>query len=191
MKKILASNSPRRKELLEKFNYNFEIIKSNFDENSAPNLPPKLKVKFLAYKKAESVYLSQINTSEEILVLGADTIVVYKKNILGKPLDEEDAIKMLNLLNGKKHTVLTGYSVITNKKIITKYNKTKVFFNNLTHDQITDYVKTFKPFDKAGSYGIQDGYNLVKKIKGSYNNVVGLPIEFIDKILKKILKNSK
>ncbi len=190
MKKILASNSPRRKELLEKFGYKFEVIKSDYNEESTPNLPSKLKVKYLAYKKAEAVYLSQ-NVNEKVLVLGADTIVVYKNKILGKPKDKEDAIKTLKLLSGNKHYVFTGYAIITNKKIIIKHKKTKVYFNHLSDKQIEEYVETGLPLDKAGSYGIQDGFNLVKKFIGSFNNVVGLPIEDIDIILKKEFKKSE
>ena len=181
MKLILASNSPRRKELLEKYNYKFTVIKSNFDESKIKKHPPKKLVKILAYNKALSVF----KDNKDSVVLGADTVVVYKNKILGKPNNKKDAVKTLQLLSGRKHYVYTGFAIISNKKKIVKYVKSKVCFNTLSNDLIKKYVDTGLPLDKAGSYGIQDGFPIVKRYIGSYNNIVGLPIETIDKILIK------
>lgn len=181
---ILASNSPRRKQLLEECGYNFTIIKSSYNENLCSKMSPKNLAKELAYNKAYSVYKSQKNN--DVLVIGADTIVVYKGKIIGKPKNENDAFNTLKMLSNKKHYVYTGYAIITKNKVINKYCKSKVFFNSLTDSKIKNYIDSGLPLDKAGSYGIQDGFNVVKKFKGSYNNIVGLPIEKINKILKKM-----
>lgn len=187
MKLILASNSPRRKELLKQYGFDFEVIKSDYKEE----IPSKTRIrnvtKILAYNKAKNVFIGLKNNYNAI-VLGADTIVVYKNKILGKPKDKFDAENTLKMLSGKKHYVYTGYSIITNSKTITKVEKSTVYFNKLSEKLIKEYVETGLPLDKAGSYGIQDGYNLVKKYKGSYENIVGLPIKKVSLILKNAMK---
>ena len=123
-------------------------------------------------------------------MLGADTIVVLEGNILGKPKNAQDAINTLKLLSNNTHSVITGYSIISSTGVLKGYVESKVSFYNLTEELILEYVKTGKPLDKAGSYGIQDGYDLVKEFIGSKNNVIGLPIELIkDKLLEKLNEN--
>lgn len=182
MKIILASASPRRKQLLEKYGVQFEVIPSRFVEPKNTNLSPEKYAEYLAFKKAEEVFL---NNGE--IVIGADTIVVYDNLILGKPKDFDDAVDMLSLLNGKTHKVITGYSIISKDKTIKEHNVTLVTFNNLTIDEIRRYVKEKNPLDKAGAYGIQDGNLLVKEIVGDYENVVGLPTKKIIERLKEFL----
>jgi septum formation protein len=181
MKIILASASPRRKQLLEKHGVEFKVIPSSFNEPKNLDLSPEKYAEYLAFKKAEDVFLK-----EGGIVIGADTIVVYDNLILGKPKDYDDAIKMLTLLSGKTHKVITGYSIISKDKVVKGCDVTLVTFNNLPNEQITTYVKTKNPLDKAGAYGIQDG-DLVKDISGDYENVVGLPTKIIVEKLKEFL----
>ena len=187
MKKlVLASASPRRKDLLTEFGFDFKVIVSNYEEREVKGFLPKDLVVSFAKGKAKSVF----NFDEDKLnsvVLGADTIVVLDNKILGKPKDEKDAISTLKSLSNKTHSVITGYSIISSAGEINGFIESKVTFNDLSEELILEYVKTGKPLDKAGSYGIQDGYNLVKEVKGSKNNVIGLPIELIkDKLLEKL-----
>ena len=183
MELILASNSPRRKQLLSEYGFIFSVIPSDFDENEEL-LSPVETVKSYALGKAKDVF---DKTNGDAVVLGADTIVVLDGKILGKPKDNFDAKNMLEKLSNKSHQVITGYCIYTKNKIITDYITTIVKFNELTDELIDKYVATGSPLDKAGAYGIQDGFNLVKKIDGSYNNVVGLPIEIIKDKLNELL----
>ncbi|MBE7086987.1 MAG: septum formation protein Maf [Clostridiales bacterium] len=184
MKLILASASPRRKALLKEYGFDFTVKVSPYDETPL-NLPPKQTVMEYAKGKAESVFNG---LDGDFVVLGADTIVVYDGVILGKPVDKQDAVKTLKKLSDKTHKVLTGYAIVSKKGTICNYVETSVKFNDLTPKLIEDYVNTGLPLDKAGSYGIQDGYDLVKEIDGSFNNVVGLPIEIIKEKLDELLK---
>ena len=186
MKIILASNSPRRKELLKKVNLNFDVVVSNIEEDENYNLTPQEYAKHLSFLKANSVY-----KKTKGLVIGADTIVCIDNEILGKPKNLEDAKKTLKKLSNKTHSVITGFTIICEDKIICDYEETKVVFNNLSDILIDDYVKTGLPLDKAGSYGIQDGYNLVKEIVGDYDNVVGLPTNKILKYISELIWNLK
>ena len=181
MKLVLASNSPRRKQLLNSFGFDFEVVGSNYQEN-ASDLTPQEMVKTFALGKAKDVFDSL--KGQDVLVLGADTVVSLDDKILGKPKDKQQAIEMLKELSGKIHQVWTGYAIISKDGIYTDAVKTDVVFNQLPISLIVDYVATGKPFDKAGAYGIQDGFDLVKEYNGSYNNVVGLPIEEIAPFLK-------
>ncbi len=183
---ILASASPRRKELLKSFGFNFSVIVSDYEETLSANLSPKdLAVNF-ASSKAKSVFNS-LKDKARAVVLGADTIVVLEGNILGKPKNEQDAVLTLKSLSNKTHSVITGYSIISSSGEVNGFIESQVTFNDLTEELILAYVKSGKPLDKAGSYGIQDGYDLVKEFVGSKNNVIGLPIELIkDKILEKL-----
>lgn len=184
MKLILASNSPRRKEILEKFGFTFTVIKSDYEEKE--NIfDPQLLVKTFAFNKAKSVFDS-LEEKDEAVVLGADTVVVFDGKILGKPKDKKDAENMLKSLSGKTHSVFTGYAVIEKEKTFSGVCETKVTFNDLSDSFIRDYVATGSPMDKAGAYGIQDG-SLVKDYVGSYYNVIGLPIEDISPIIKELL----
>ena len=122
-------------------------------------------------------------TAEGFYAVGADTVVYFNGKILGKPKDDTDAENMLKMLSGKEHTVITGYAVISDKAQIFGYDKSTVLFNELSEQLIKEYVATGKPLDKAGSYGVQDGFGLVRAVSGSVYNVIGLPIEKIKPIL--------
>jgi septum formation protein len=170
---ILASSSPRRKELLENLRLTFTVNSSEVDESFEPGLPPEEVVMQLAERKAQAIF-GQHSSS---FVIGADTIVVAGKEILGKPADEAQAIEMLKSLSGKHHDVYTGVSIMSPTSSSRFYERTEVLFWELTDSEIEAYVKTGEPLDKAGAYGIQQlGSMLVKKINGDYFAVVGLPV---------------
>ncbi|MCR5078622.1 MAG: Maf family protein [Bacilli bacterium] len=171
---ILASGSPRRKELLHKVVDEFTIIVPDIDESHHP-LDPKDLPKELSKEKAYAV--SRFYPNDEILA--CDTVVILDKEVLGKPKSVQNAIEMLKKQSGKRQIVLSGYTYIGKGKEISRSVATEVYFNELSEEQIIDYVTRFKPFDKAGSYGIQDDFPLIKKIVGSYDNVMGLPTEDI------------
>lgn len=183
MEVILASNSPRRKEILKEMGYSFSVFPSLFDESCVKDCGEDT-AKQLALFKANEVFL-RLNR-KDVVVLGADTIVYYSGKILGKPKDRVDAFNMLKELSGKTHEVITGYAIITSDKIYNDSVISEVTFNSFSDEFINEYLDKAKPFDKAGSYGIQDGYDLVKNLKGSFNNVVGLPSEKIGEILQEI-----
>ena len=186
-KLILASNSPRRKELLTAYGFDFEVIVSGFEEKSL-NLSPEQTVKVNAEGKAREVFEKQ--TDKDLVVLGADTVVELNGAILGKPSSKAHAREMLMELSGKTHSVWTGYCTISANQTIVKTEQTKVEFNNLSSELIDEYIATGKPLDKAGAYGIQDGFELVKAYGGSFNNVVGLPVEVFEKKLREILEKN-
>lgn len=181
---ILASASPRRKEILENINVKFDIVKSDIDEVILEDeLPPQVVMR-LAFEKSMDIAKS----NQESLVIGADTIVVFNNTILGKPKDKEDARNTIKLLSGNTHEVITGISLINlseNKKII-DYVVSKVKFKDLSEDDINDYINTGESLDKAGAYGIQ-GYGslLIEEIQGDYFNIVGLPISKLRDLVKK------
>lgn len=179
---ILASTSPRRKELLEKYNLNPIVVKSCAEEKLRPDEGPEQIVMSLAFEKVNSI--SHIYAND--IIIGADTIVVYENKILGKPKDEDDAYRILKTLSGKEHEVLTGICIINPEKNIkvVDYERTIVKFRKLDDEKIRDYIKTGEPLDKAGAYGIQ-GYGaiLVDGIQGCYTNVVGLPLPKLDFLL--------
>lgn len=182
---ILASSSPRRKSLLEKYNISLDVFGPRVEEIERIGEEPIQIAMSLAFEK--SYYVSKFFKDNEIII-GADTIVLLGDEILGKPRDENDAFRMLDLLSAKEHRVITGISLIranTNLKIV-DYEETRVKFRKLSKDQIDRYIRTKEPMDKAGGYGIQ-GYGeiLVEKIEGCYSNVVGLPLGKLDYLLKK------
>ena len=191
MQYVLASASPRRKELFSKLVDGFEIIPSSFDEGKiSQDLTPKTLVKALAEGKATDVAMRPENEGK--IVLGSDTVVAFSKKVLGKPKDEAEAFQMLKALSGKKHHVYTGVCLMQIRagEIVWKKTaaaKTAVYFEKLSDEFINAYVAGGSPMDKAGAYGIQDG-GLVKKIKGSYSNVVGLPVELVEKMITKAEK---
>lgn len=181
MKKIiLASASPRRRELLAQIGIPFEVLTSDADE-SIGNVEPEKACRELAKRKAKAV-LEHLKAcgrgDEDLLIIGADTIVVQDKEILGKPADPADAARMLRLLSGREHEVLTGVYVIdTAGGSFAFSEKTDVYVADLTEADIAFYLSTGEPFDKAGSYGIQGMFaRYIEKIDGDYNNVVGLPV---------------
>ena len=178
---ILASASPRRKQILEDAGFTFNVIPSLTIEPPFWGDDVYKYVEFLANLKAFDVFKKHGG-----VVLGADTVVWFNGKIFGKHKNKEDAIKTLKLLSGNTHEVITGYNVISRNLNFLSHEVTKVTFNLLSYEDILSYVESGLPLGKAGSYGIQDGYNLVKSIEGSYSNVVGLPIEKISKILREI-----
>lgn len=186
-KLILATSSPRRKELFEKFNIDYLAVDSNIVERLDPDDTPLQYAMRMAFSKAYSVSKSY----EEDIVIGSDTIVVYNDEILGKPKDEEDAYRILKLLSGNEHLVITAISIInlaSNTKVV-DYDLTKVKFRNLSDDTILKYLQTNESLDKSGAYGIQGfGGLLVESIAGSYYNVIGLPLVKLDEMLIKYFK---
>lgn len=177
---ILASLSPRRLDILKQYDLEIEVVSADIEEILRGNEKPEQVAMSLAFQKTHSVSL--IRQGE--LVLGADTIVVLGDTILGKPRDEKEAFEILKSLSGNTHKVITGISIIKGNKKIIDYESTLVKFKDLNKDQITSYINTKEPMDKAGAYGIQGhGKTLVEKIDGSYSNVVGLPIAKTDCLL--------
>lgn len=188
MQYVLASASPRRKQLLAELIPDFEIIPSLADE-SAEGLYPRALVCELAKRKAKEVAARPENEGK--MVIGSDTVVAFRGEVLGKPIDEEDAFRMLKALSGQTHAVYTGVCFAWQKggerRTLTAADKTEVYFENLSDEWIKQYVRGGSPMDKAGAYGIQDG-GLVKKIAGSYTNVVGFPVELVKEMLKSLEK---
>ncbi len=171
---ILASQSPRRREILERFFENFEVVPSNADESVIAENPREKAIE-VARKKVWEVYNRTGGT-----VLGADTIVVLENKALEKPRNEEEAEKMLKLLSGKIHEVITGYCIIHEGKEITGSEVTKVKFRELSEEEIRWYVSTGEPLDKAGAYAIQGKAAIfIEWIHGDFYNVVGLPIKVV------------
>ncbi|MBE0449852.1 MAG: septum formation inhibitor Maf [Clostridia bacterium] len=183
MRIILASGSPRRIELLDQFNIQFDVIPSKIEEVTRSHETPVQTVMALAFEKAIDV----ANKYPEAVVIASDTMV-YKDEILGKPSSRADAKVMLDTLNGEVHEVYTGLALVyKNQNIcVVDYEKTTVTFNILSDDQIENYLNTNEPLDKAGAYGIQGiGALLVKKIDGDYFNVMGLPLSKLSQLLRK------
>lgn len=170
---ILASSSPRRKELLENLHLSFQVASSDVEESFDPKLTPPEIVMELAARKAKSI----AKGNPEAFVLGSDTVVVIDDEILGKPSDSVEALSMLKRLSGRTHSVYTGVAIVYGEKEVHFYEKTDVVFWELTDDELNTYINTGEPFDKAGAYGIQGfGSMLVKGIVGDYFSVVGLPV---------------
>lgn len=177
---ILASKSPRRKELLSLITEDFIIKTADVDESLPDGISPDKAVEYLSLIKAQPFE----NGSDT--VIGADTVVAIDGKILGKPANEKDAFDMLSLLSSREHSVFTGVSVISPNGKETFSVETRVKFFDLTKEEIEAYIKTGEPFDKAGAYGIQGkGSLLVEKIDGDYFNVVGLPVSSLSRALKK------
>lgn len=177
---ILASASPRRRELLERAGVNFEVISASGEENRISD-DPKEAVQQLARDKAVSVMHTIEDSADGTLVIGSDTVVVFENMILGKPHDIEDAVNTLKKLQGNTHQVYTGVSVLEKKNGVwtehTFYESTDVTFYPVSDEEIRAYVATGEPMDKAGTYGIQGIFGIyVRGICGDYNNVVGLPV---------------
>lgn len=172
---ILASESPRRKELIKKITKEFTVIPANIDESilhiPACDLPGEL-----SKLKAYDVFAKYPNDK----VLACDTVVIIDGQILGKPHSKEQASEMLHKLSGRKHVVISGYTIISKEKEVTRTVRTYVYFNKLSDELIDRYIATGSPMDKAGAYGIQDQeFDLVNHIEGSFDNVIGLPTEDI------------
>ena len=193
MKIILASNSPRRKELLAGLGIPYDVfVLQGIDESYPDDLPANEVAEYIARKKArayrnENAKLSIINCQLSI-ILTADTIVVCDGEILGKPHDAADACAMLRKLSGKTHQVYTGYCLQTADKTVSGTVCSDVTFKELSDEEITYYVEKYNPLDKAGAYGIQEwiGYIGITGIRGSYYNVMGLPVQRIYEEIKKL-----
>lgn len=185
MKFILASKSPRRRELLGNMALEFDIKESVVDESTiSKDTEPKIYVQELAMLKSSSV---ASDAGEGYLVIGADTIVEKNGKIIGKPKDFDDAFNMLKSFSGSSHKVYSGISVTdsTSGRTVTDYCETEVFFNTMSNEEITNYINTYSPYDKAGSYGIQEFASVfINKIDGDFFNVVGLPISKLYNLLK-------
>ena len=184
-KLILASNSPRRKELLAGLGVPFEVrVLQDIDEHYPENLPVNEVARYIAKEKAHAY--RRIVAADE-LIITADTVVIVGDEILGKPMDEADAVRMLRLLSGRTHQVTTGVCLLTAEKERCFDVTTDVTFKTLTDEEIHYYVNRYRPFDKAGAYGIQEwiGYIGVTGLNGSYYNVMGLPVQRIYQELTK------
>jgi septum formation protein len=183
----LASKSPRRRKLLKQINLNFKSFSVEMDEKIFPNEKPFKAVLRLSKEKLN---LAKQKVKNGIIIT-ADTIVVLNNKIIGKPINKKDAFKILKSLSGKTHIVYTGYTVYNSntQKSISEYEKTKVSFRKLTDQEITEYINSGSPMDKAGAYGIQDDFGAVfiKKINGCYYNVVGLPLSKLYHALLRIM----
>lgn len=181
MKILLASASPRRKELISRLGLDFEVLVPLVDETIQSGEAPSRYCSRLSEDKAESVR----HEHPEALIIAADTVVVIEGKILGKPLDKQEAYEHLMLLQGAMHEVYTGYTVIRGTKTITRAIRTNVYFRNMSPEEISWYVSTEEPMDKAGSYGLQGiGSIFVDRIEGSYTNVIGLPLSDLYQDLK-------
>ena len=182
---VLASNSPRRRELLAGLGIEFEVrVLPDIDESYLADLPVMQIAEYIAHKKA-SAYLLTMKDND--LVITADTVVIIGNEVLGKPKDEEDAKRMLRLISGKTHQVVTGVCLTTTKQQRHFSVSTDVTFKDLPENEINYYITKYKPFDKAGAYGIQEwiGYVGVTSLNGSYFNVMGLPVQKLWEELKK------
>lgn len=184
MKIILASKSPRRKEILENLGFEFEIITADTDESSDVTDPEAL-VQILAVRKGKAV--QETNVEKDTLIISCDTVVCLDGEILGKPHSEAEAKTMLAALSGRSHTVLSGLAVFYNGKTISGVDKTEVYFANMPENFIDSYVASGDPMDKAGAYAVQGKTSLyIDKIDGCYFNVVGLPVRLLAKLLHQL-----
>lgn len=181
---VLASKSPRRQDLLKGIGLEFSVLTKEVDESYSKNISVFDVAPFLSVKKAKA--FDDRELPDNYMVITADTVVVVDDTILGKPKDTEDARKMLRLLSGRKHSVITGVTIYTKEKTKTFAVTSKVSFDVLDEDEIEYYVNNYKPYDKAGSYGVQEwiGYIGVDCVEGSYFNVMGLPTHKLYQMLK-------
>ena len=182
---ILASQSPRRRELLERMGLTgFRVVSPDVDENLGDELPPAELVSRLSRRKAQAV-AQQVK--QDALIVAADTVVALEGTILGKPADELSAFRMLTTLSGARHQVYTGLTVLRGDEVCTEYEVTDVTFRELSEGEIEDYIRTGEPMDKAGAYGIQ-GYGalFIEGIQGDYYNVMGLPVCRLGRILDRL-----
>ena len=183
MSLILASQSPRRRELLGLFRRPFTVRVADIDETMDPSRPPAEEVARISRRKAEAV-----PRERDEVVIAADTIVVCGGEVLGKPRDEADAFRMLRLLSGREHQVMTGLTVLRGDRAVTCTEVTDIHFRPLSDGEILAYIRTGEPMDKAGAYGIQGGAALfASRLEGDYFNVVGLPVCRLGEILRQLV----
>lgn len=183
---ILASQSPRRKQLLQWAEMPFEVIVSEADESFPAGLQMDEVAIYIARKKALAV--QQLVKDDNKVILAADTIVVLDNEVIGKPKDRDDAVSILKRLSGNKHQVVTGVVILANEKEIAFADTTEVEFHSLTDEQVTFYVDKYQPYDKAGAYAIQEWIGVVgiRSIKGDFYNVMGLPVSRVVQQLQKL-----
>lgn len=184
---ILASRSPRRQQLLLELGLKFDVVIKEYKEVYPEGLNGEEIARYVAHNKAAS-FIKEISENE--IVIAADTIVWCNDQVLGKPMNREDAIRILKEISGKTHEVITGVSLLSGTKELTFSESTKVTFEVLTMDEINFYIDEFKPYDKAGAYGIQEWIGIIacSHIDGSYFNVVGLPLQRLYKELQKFIR---
>lgn len=181
MRIILASTSPRRKELLSKTGLIFETKESGYKEEMDLPMTPEELVEYISFNKASPV----AEKNKDAIVIAADTFIVFKGKCLGKPKDEDDARNMLKSLSGKEHQIITGVTIIKDKKKVSFNSKADVYMKNLSLETIDNYIKTGEPMDKAGAYAIQErGAVLIERIDGDFFGAVGLPIGRLSEELK-------
>lgn len=185
---ILASASPRRREIMEQAGYEFEVQVSQKEEHYVSTSPDEI-VKELALLKARDI--AEQNETKDLVVIGADTVVAFEGAILGKPKTKEHAFEMIKSFRGRRHQVYTGVAILDydtegTEKVVNEAVRTDVYVNRMTDEEIWRYIESDNVMDKAGSYGIQSGFAIhIEKIEGDYFNVVGLPISYIYEQLKK------
>jgi septum formation protein len=178
---LLASQSPRRLELLAAAGIPCQVVSVSVDETPVRLEPPGEHVRRLARLKADA----GLAIHPDRVVLGADTIVIVGSEIMGKPRDDAEAVRMLRVLSGREHEVLTGLAIVSTRRAVVEVARTRVWFNPLTDREIADYVASGEPRDKAGGYAIQGlGSRFIDRIQGSYSNVVGLPVALVYRLLK-------
>jgi septum formation protein len=184
---ILASKSPRRQALLKLLQVPFRILTAETGEDFEPLLSPEEIVTELALRKGNAVRDHFPAETADKLVLAADTIVVLDGEVLNKPNDDAHAFEMLSKLQGRTHEVFTGFALMRGKEVVTDFERTAVTFSPMSAEEIRTYIRTAKPFDKAGAYGIQDDFGacFIERIEGCYYNVVGLPLAKLYKTLKR------
>ena len=184
-KLILASASPRRQQLMKDAGFAFEVRLRDVEEKYPREMDLEKVPEYLSKVKAEAF---REELKEDEVLITADTVVCIHDRILGKPADREEAISMLQELSGNRHQVVTGVSVTTRTEQLSFSSRTDVFFKHLSNEEIIFYVDTYKPFDKAGAYGIQEwiGYIGIERIEGSFYNVMGLPIQKLYETLRKL-----
>ena len=181
---ILASASPRRREILEKTGLKFKVDASDYEEDLDLDLPPRTLARYLSQEKARAIAGKYKNA----IIIAADTFIVFKRNIFGKPHTEREAKRMLKTLNGRRHSVITGFTILNtgDHRRLSRSVETKVYFKRMMMKEIGAYVKTGEPLDKAGGYAIQGlGAMIVKRIEGDYYNVMGLPLNALMEGLKR------
>ena len=180
----LASQSPRRREILKEMGIRFKVVRSRYAERKRKSCDPEDLVAIHARGKASKAVVP----AKARFVLGADTIVCYRHHVLGKPRSWKDAFRMMQILSGRVHSVYTGLALYDGraKKFLEGVSRTKVYFKKLSQQGIEEYLRSIHPYDKAGSYAIQEGPRVVRKINGSYSNVVGLPVELLKRMLRQM-----
>lgn len=187
---ILASESPRRKQLLQQAGFSFDVVSVKVSEIPDKNLNATEQILDIARRKARAAFTHLKSSNlQEFTLISADTEVIFDGQLQGKPSDKDDAFQMLRRLSGKVHDVQTGVCIIdsTTGKELSQIETTKVFFKNLTDQEIWTYIESGEPMDKAGAYGIQGlGGKFVEKYEGPFDNVVGLPVELVKSMLTKI-----